>query len=106
MTRFRILQASDLHLAVKPYQYGLPDSWWDVMHFRCPPTLVSSQDPDLQKAFALFAPSLPPMALTTMSSSSRGPSRPQARCRTSASRSLSSLPSPLPPGVPRPAPSL
>jgi 3',5'-cyclic AMP phosphodiesterase CpdA len=59
MTRFRLLHASDLHLAAVPYQYGLPESWSAVVRFRCSPTLVSSQDPDLQKAFAIFAASVP-----------------------------------------------
>src|SRR5580704_7639784 len=60
MTTFRLLHASDLHLALKPYQYGLPDSWWDVVRFRCSPSLVSSQDPDLVKAFFVFASTMPP----------------------------------------------
>lgn len=60
MTTFRLLHASDLHLAVRPYQYGLPHSWWEVIQFRRSPLEVTSHDPDLQTAFAAFAASLPP----------------------------------------------
>src|SRR6516165_2379679 len=54
MPTFRLLHASDLHLAVMPYQIGLPDPWRDVVRRRRSPKEVSSHDPDVVTALELF----------------------------------------------------